>query len=61
LIFVWLYLLFPSLLGAVVIFQPETLVRWHRRALPPLLALEVAPSVSAGLPYRQRSAIWFGK
>ena len=30
LIFVWLYRLFPSLLGAAVIFQPQTLVRWHR-------------------------------
>ena len=30
LIFVWLYRLFPFLLGAAVIFQPETLVRWHR-------------------------------
>jgi len=30
LIFVWLYHLFPSLLEAAVIFEPETLVRWHR-------------------------------
>jgi hypothetical protein len=30
LIFVWLYRLFPSLLGVAVMFQPETLVRWHR-------------------------------
>jgi transposase InsO family protein len=30
LIFVWLYRLFPCLLGAAVIFKPETLVRWHR-------------------------------
>ena len=30
LIFVWLYRLFPSLLGAAVVFKPETLVRWHR-------------------------------
>ena len=30
LIFVWLYRLFPSLLGAAVIFKPETVVRWHR-------------------------------
>ena len=30
LIFVWLYRLFPSLPGAAVIFQPATLVRWHR-------------------------------
>ncbi len=30
LIFLWLYRLFPSLLGAAIIFKPETLVRWHR-------------------------------
>ena len=30
LIFVWLYRLFPSLFEAAVIFQPATLVRWHR-------------------------------
>jgi transposase InsO family protein len=30
LIFVWLYRLFPSLLGAAVIFKPETLIGWHR-------------------------------
>jgi hypothetical protein len=30
LIFVWLYRLFSSVLGAAVIFKPETLVRWHR-------------------------------
>jgi hypothetical protein len=27
LIFVWLYRLFPALLGAAVVFQPETLLR----------------------------------
>jgi hypothetical protein len=30
LLLVRLYRLFPSLLGAAVIFKPETLVRWHR-------------------------------
>ena len=30
LIFVWLYRLFPSLLGNAIIFKPETLVRWPR-------------------------------
>src|SRR5262249_14017464 len=30
LIFVWLYRLFPSLLGNAVSFQPATLVRWHQ-------------------------------
>jgi transposase InsO family protein len=31
LILVWLYRLFPSVLGAVVIVKPETVIRWHRR------------------------------
>ena len=44
LLFVWLYRLFPSVLNAVAIVQPETIVRWHRSGLPPLLALEVARS-----------------
>ena len=30
LIFVWLYRLFPSLIDASIVFQPETLLRWHR-------------------------------
>src|SRR4029077_3065445 len=30
LIFVWLYRLFPSVLNAVTIIQPETIIRWHR-------------------------------
>ncbi len=29
-IFVWLYHLFPSILGALAIIRPETVVRWHR-------------------------------
>ena len=28
---VWLYRLYPSLLNAIVIVQPETVIRWHRR------------------------------
>jgi transposase InsO family protein len=28
--FVWLYRLFPSVLNAVTIVQPETVIRWHR-------------------------------
>jgi hypothetical protein len=31
LLIVWLYRLYPSLLDAVVIVQPETVIRWHRR------------------------------
>jgi transposase InsO family protein len=31
LIFVWLYRFFPSILNAIVIVKPETVIRWHRR------------------------------
>src|SRR6202171_225722 len=30
LLFVWLYRLFPSVLNAIRIIQPETIIRWHR-------------------------------
>jgi hypothetical protein len=30
LLFVWFYRLFPSVLNAVTIVQPETIIRWHR-------------------------------
>src|SRR5260370_29800229 len=30
LLFVWVYRLFPSVLNAVAIIQPETVIRWHR-------------------------------
>ena len=29
-LFVWLYRLFPSVLSAVTIVQPDTIIRWHR-------------------------------
>ena len=32
LLFVWLYRLFPSVLNAVTIVQPETIIPWHRTA-----------------------------
>jgi len=31
LLLVWLYRLYPSLLDALIIVQPETVIRWHRR------------------------------
>jgi hypothetical protein len=31
LLLVWLYRLFPSILDAIIIVQPETVIRWHRR------------------------------
>src|SRR6516225_8443674 len=39
--FVWLYRLCPSVLDAVVIIKPETLIRWHRCGFRPF-GLEVA-------------------
>jgi Homeodomain-like domain len=31
LIFVWIYRLFPSILNAITVVKPETVIRWHRR------------------------------
>ena len=31
LIFVWLYRCFPSILNAITMVKPETVIRWHRR------------------------------
>jgi hypothetical protein len=31
LVLVWMYRLFPSLLEAIIVVKPETLLRWHRR------------------------------
>ena len=31
LIFVWLYRLFPSILNAITLVKPETVIGWHRR------------------------------
>src|SRR5215470_201406 len=30
---VWLYRWFPSVLGAIAILRPETIIRWHRAGL----------------------------
>ena len=30
LLFVWLYRWFPSVLSAITILRPETIIRWHR-------------------------------
>jgi len=29
-LFVWLYRWFASVLGAIAILRPETIIRWHR-------------------------------
>ncbi len=38
---VWLYRVWPGCLDAVVIVQPETVIRWHRRDTA------VAPSITS--------------
>jgi hypothetical protein len=35
LLFVWLYRWFPSVLSAVAILRPETIIRWHRAGFGP--------------------------
>ena len=32
---IWLYRLYPSLLDAIIIVQPETVIRWHNRGSAP--------------------------
>ena len=60
LIFVWLYRLFPSLLGAAIIFKPET---WFAGIEAASVSTGVGSrdAVSAGRRSRPRSAIWFAQ
>src|SRR5258708_7800198 len=39
-LFVWLYRWFPSVLSAIAILRPETIIRWHR-GVPVVLARAV--------------------
>src|SRR3981189_2451741 len=41
---VQLYRWFPTVLKAIMIIRPETLVRWASGRLPSVLALEIPPS-----------------
>jgi hypothetical protein len=42
LFFIQLYRWFPSVLKAMTIMRPETVMRWQRAGFRPLLALEIA-------------------
>jgi hypothetical protein len=42
LFFIQLYRWFPSVLKAMTIMRPETVIRWQRAGFSPLLALEIA-------------------
>src|SRR6266436_8210191 len=48
-LFVWLYRWFPSVLGAIAIVRPETIVRWHRAGF---LACAGLPPGSANRTHR---------
>ena len=37
----WMTRLWPSLLGAAQVVQPETILRWHRAGFQSFLALEI--------------------
>ena len=49
LLFIWLYRRWPGVLDSVVIIQPETVVRWHRRGFEAFWRWK-----SRGRPGRQR-------
>ena len=55
LLFVWLYRLFPSVLNAIAIVQPETIVRWHRAGFAIIGAGSRALGVG-GQKFRWKSA-----
>ena len=44
LLLVWLYRWFPSVLDAIAILRPETIIRWHRAGVPVILARAVTQS-----------------
>ena len=60
LIFVCLYRLFPSLIDASIVFQPETLLRWHRRGFR-LFWRRKSRQRSVALPYRPTSEVSFDR
>src|SRR6516164_1729972 len=50
-LFVWLYRWFPSVLSAIAILRPETIIRWHRagfRSYWPPHAARIAADVASG-------------
>src|SRR5215469_4801859 len=47
LLFVWLYRWFPSVLSAIAILRPETIIRWHREGFQSYWR---GRSVAAALP-----------
>ena len=53
---VQLYRWFPSVLKAITIIRPETLVRWHRAGFRPVLALEI-PLPGRPAANRRRPAV----
>jgi hypothetical protein len=46
LLLVWLYRLYPSLLDAIIIVQPETVIRWHQRGFRLIGAGSLATSAA---------------
>jgi hypothetical protein len=55
LIFVWLYRPFPSVLNAVALIKPDTVVRWHRTGFRLYWRWK---SRSRGCPYRKLRPRW---
>ena len=55
LLFVWLYRLFPSVLGAITIVQPATIIRWHRTGFRLCIGAGSRALVGVGQRFHWRS------
>src|SRR3979490_2727925 len=47
LLWTWLYRIWPQVLNTMVLVKPATVVQWHRKGLPALLAAPITPSGAA--------------
>ena len=54
LIFVWMYRPFPSILNAITVVKPETVIRWHRRGFRALYMRGLRPWARPWIPFELR-------
>ena len=57
LLFVWLYRWFPSVLSAIAILRPETIIRWHREGFQSRTGAGGHANRLAGREFRPSCAI----
>src|SRR5215471_15908034 len=60
LLFVWLYRWFPSVLSAIAILRPETIIRWHRAGFQSYWRERSRKPVGSYLGRRTCAGSWVG-